>query len=74
MLVIVMKDHLLPPAAVCHNCPMASQSGLPRWRRGRLRCGHPVARNVEALSVPTVPVQYECAMGFRIAELAEKTA
>ena len=82
MLVIMMKDRLLSPAAVCCNCPMASQSGLPRWRRGRLRCGRPIERAVEqaiaqpseCAAEPKAARQYECAMGFRIAKLSEQSA
>ncbi len=85
MLVIVMKNQLLSPAAVCNNCPMASQSGLPRWQKGRLRCGRPIERATQKevdkaigpLSehpTPKACTQYECAMGFRIAELSERSA
>ena len=89
MLVIVMENQLLSPAAVCNNCPMASQSGLPRWKKGRLRCGRPiecatnkeVSRNIDQTigspsehPTPEVCTQYECAMGFRIAELSEQSA
>ncbi|MGB3768025.1 MAG: hypothetical protein WA947_15820 [Phormidesmis sp.] len=96
MLVIVMENQLLSPAAVCNNCPMASQSGLPRWKKGRLRCGRPVERankkeadaaNAQAdcpaadkamgspseLPSQKACTQYECAMGFRIAELSEQS-
>jgi hypothetical protein len=75
VLVIVMEDHLLPPAAVCPSCPMASQSGLPRWHQGQLRCGRLVDSTGEGATgegaLPAGPVQYECAMGFRIAELED---
>lgn len=90
MLVIVMKNQLLSPAAVCNNCPMASQGGLPRWKKGRLRCGRPIEcatshqevnRAVEQtigspakLPNPKACTQYECAMGFRIVELSEQSA
>lgn len=90
MLVIVMKDRLLLPAAVCQGCPMASQSGLPRWRQGRLRCGRPIEHPRGHLqhslldshasegcidtSENKVPMQYECTMGFRIAHLSEQSA
>lgn len=86
MLVIMMEDHLLSPAAVCGSCPMASQNGLPRWRRGRLRCGRSIERTAELSNTsradrstdcsaePKAPLQYECAMGFRVAKLSEKSA
>ena len=100
MLVIVMENNLLPTAAVCKSCPMASQSGLPRWRRGRLGCGRPIEQTeapegcienaivedaiaqkaeqtAESRSASKaenkMPVQYECAMGFRIAKLSEQS-
>ncbi|MEL6778772.1 MAG: hypothetical protein AAFO06_16095 [Cyanobacteria bacterium J06597_16] len=66
MLVILIEDQLLSPSAVCHNCPMASQSGLPRWNRGRLRCGRPIEKALEK-----APAQYECTMGFRVAEVSD---
>lgn len=90
MLVIVMKNQLLQPATVCQSCPMASQSGLPRWQHGRLRCGRPVTQALDAGSSQSPqnpsaqnpsaqnqdtqnqrPQQYECAMGFRVAELSD---
>jgi hypothetical protein len=66
MLVILMENQLLQPEMICKSCPMASQSGLPRWQEGRLRCGRPVIQ-------PTHqgPAQFECAMGFRVAELSD---
>ncbi len=66
MLVILMKNQLLQPEMVCKSCPMASQSGLPRWQQGQLRCGRPVTQPIHQ-----GPAQYECAMGFRIAELSD---
>lgn len=66
MLVILTGDQLLSPSAICHNCPMASQSGLPRWHQGRLRCGRPVEKILDK-----APAQYECTMGFRVAEVPE---
>ncbi len=75
MLVILMENQLLQPATVCQSCPMASQSGLPRWQQGRLRCGRPVTKALDTDSIQSPqnqsPQQYECAMGFRIAELSD---
>ncbi|MEO0455675.1 MAG: hypothetical protein AAF152_03715 [Cyanobacteria bacterium P01_A01_bin.114] len=65
MLVIVMKNRLLPPGTVCQSCLMADQSGQPRWQNGQLRCG----RLLETCA-PEGPVQYECTMGFRVAEVS----
>lgn len=89
MLVILMKGQLLQPSAVCQSCPMASQSGQPRWHQGRLRCGrliespvgdgadeNAVADNASSCKDAVIaenkcPAQYECAMGFRVAELRD---
>jgi hypothetical protein len=64
MLVILMDNQLISPEQVCQTCLMASQSGQPRWASGRLRCGR-------MLQPPTdqQPEQYECQMGFRIANI-----
>lgn len=68
MLVILIEDQMVQPKTVCQSCPMASQSGLPRWNQGRLRCGHLVERPVEDM------LQYECTMGFRVAKLSNVDA
>ncbi|MEM9904299.1 MAG: hypothetical protein AAF921_04660 [Cyanobacteria bacterium P01_D01_bin.44] len=65
MLVIVTKNRLLPPTSVCQSCLMADHRGQPRWQNGKLRCG----RRLEA-HTPEEPVQYECTMGFRVAEVS----
>ena len=64
MLVVVMENHVLPPASVCQNCLMADHSGQPRWQAGKLQCGQMLEPRI-----PKAPVQYRCAMGFRIAEV-----
>lgn len=66
MLMILIEDRMVQPQAVCQSCPMANQSGLPRWNRGRLRCGHLVEQTLEEGSA-----QYECTMGFRVAKLSD---
>jgi len=66
MIVILIDDQRVEPATVCQSCPMASQSGQPRWQQGRLRCGRPVDKAVGKGST-----QYECTMGFRVAELTD---
>jgi len=70
VLVILMKDRLLQPSAVCQSCPMANQSGLPRWQRGRLRCGRLIEASGEADERKGL-AEYECAMGFRLAKIAD---
>ncbi len=74
MLVILMKNQLLQPEMICKSCPMASQSGHPRWQQGRLRCGRPVVPESNSSINHQGPAQYECAMGFRIAELADPSS
>lgn len=64
MLVILIDNQLIPPQKVCQTCLLADQSGQPRWQRGQLRCGHAVHKLTEQL-----PDQYECEMGFRIANV-----
>jgi hypothetical protein len=64
MLVVMMEEQLLSPAAICPTCLMADQAGNPRWHQGRLRCGRLVADNNSGQ-----PPQYECQMGFRIANI-----
>ena len=64
MLVILMEEQILSPACVCQTCLLADRSGQPRWRQGKLGCGHVVRK----LS-PQQPEQYECEMGFRVANI-----
>ncbi|MDX2212077.1 MAG: hypothetical protein SFY66_02195 [Oculatellaceae cyanobacterium bins.114] len=63
MLVILMEKQILAPHHVCQTCLMADQSGQPRWQQGQLRCGRVLAVN------DNQPVQYECQMGFRVANI-----
>lgn len=64
MLVILMENQILTPLKVCQSCLLADRSGQPRWSHGQLRCGQ---------QLPTInaqqPDQYECMMGFRIANI-----
>lgn len=71
MLVILMEDQILPPATVCQSCPMANQSGLPRWHRGQLGCGRLIVGVLATQDSEQAPAQYECTMGFRIAKLSD---
>lgn len=64
MLVVVMENQLLSPQQVCQSCLMADQSGQPRWQPGKLRCGRALTKAPDNL-----PEQYECQMGFRIANI-----
>ena len=64
MLVILMDDRIISPQQVCQSCLLADQMGQPRWRQGQLRCGHAIRKLTE-----NQPDQYECHMGFRIANI-----
>lgn len=64
MLVILMDEQVLSPSQVCQGCLLADQNGQPRWRHGKLGCGHAVRKLTE-----NQPDQYECEMGFRIAKV-----
>lgn len=64
MLVILMNNQLVSPQQVCQSCLLADQSGQPRWRAGRLRCGRAVRAAIDQQ-----PEQYECQMGFRVANI-----
>lgn len=64
MLVIVMEEQILAPQHVCQSCLLADQSGQPRWRGGQLRCGRAIRKLTDGQ-----PDQYQCLMGFRIANL-----
>lgn len=64
MLVILMDDRIISPQQVCPTCLMADGSGQPRWRHGQLGCGHALGKPVEHQAE-----QYECQMGFRIANI-----
>lgn len=64
MLVILMENQILDPHQVCQGCLLADQSGQPRWKSGQLSCGHLLHKPVD-----NKPSQYECQMGFRIANI-----
>lgn len=64
MLVVLMDEQMLSPERVCQSCLMATQQGQPRWSGGQLRCGRSLRKQAE-----TQPDQYECQMGFRIANI-----
>ncbi|OCR00099.1 hypothetical protein BCD67_20675 [Oscillatoriales cyanobacterium USR001] len=64
MLVILMENQMLIPQSVCQSCLLADHSGQPRFRENQLRCGHPIRKPAAG-----APDQYECQMGFRIANI-----
>lgn len=66
MLVILTEDQLLSPQVVCQSCLLADRQGQPRWHHDRLCCG----RLLDQLSdTEPHPKQYQCQMGFRVAEV-----
>ncbi|HEY9752438.1 MAG TPA: hypothetical protein V6C46_05780 [Coleofasciculaceae cyanobacterium] len=64
MLVILMDNQLIAPEQICQTCLLASQAGQPRWSNGQLRCGHAIQKLAKQQ-----PDQYECEMGFRVANI-----
>lgn len=66
MLVILMDDQILSPACVCQSCLLADRNGQPRWRQGKLGCGHAVRKPTQQQ-----PDRYECEMGFLVANIED---
>lgn len=64
MLVIVTEQQVLPTKQVCSGCLMADRGGSPRWRKGKLCCGHLVDNRDGEL-----PKIYECQMGFHVTDI-----
>ena len=64
MLAILTDNQIFTAKQICQTCLMASQSGEPRWQNGQLRCGHAIGKQAA-----DQPDQYECQMGFRIANI-----
>jgi hypothetical protein len=64
MLVILTDDQVFAPEQVCQSCLLANNSGQPRWHQGKLRCGKAIRNCAEQQ-----PDQYECMMGFRLANI-----
>ncbi len=64
MLVILTDEQILSVQQVCPSCLMADRSGLPRWREGKLCCGHALNKSAEGRA--TI---YECQMGFRLTQV-----
>lgn len=64
MLVVLTENHILTPKQVCQSCVLADTSGEPRWRSGKLCCGHAIAKLTNQQ-----PELYQCAMGFCLAKI-----
>lgn len=63
MLVLLTDKQVLSPSQVCPGCLLADQNGQPRWRQGKLGCRNRLHKYTAK------PNQYECQMGFRVANL-----
>jgi hypothetical protein len=64
MLVALGEEQIISIRQICQGCLLADHTGLPRWRQGKLCCGHLLAQ-----SGGSQPTLYECKMGFRLAEI-----
>ncbi|MGK7873866.1 MAG: hypothetical protein AB4426_11305 [Xenococcaceae cyanobacterium] len=64
MLVILTDEQVLSTQQVCQGCLLADRRGLPRWRQGKLGCGHFLGKPGK-----NQPALYECQMGFLIANI-----
>lgn len=64
MLVILTESQILVPQRVCQSCLLADQSGQPRSHNGKPTCAHALNKLVAQQAT-----QYECKMGFRLAEV-----
>jgi hypothetical protein len=71
MLVILTERQILSTKQVCSSCLMADSGGLPRWRKGTLCCGHPVAKqnSDSKLAASDRAKIYECQMGFHLTDI-----
>jgi hypothetical protein len=64
MLVVILKNQIIPPQQVCQACLWADHDGQPRWRQGKLCCGQLVRDCNEQQ-----PIAYQCQMGFKLVEI-----
>lgn len=73
MVVILTEQQVLSTKQVCSSCLMADSGGLPRWRKGKLCCGHLVENSIsdrlETSPHRDRPKIYECEMGFRVTNI-----
>ncbi|MEM8602661.1 MAG: hypothetical protein AAGF24_02340 [Cyanobacteria bacterium P01_H01_bin.121] len=65
MLVILTENQVLEPQRVCTSCLLATHEGQPRLNSGHPCCGKALHKGGDRY-----PTQYQCAMGFRLAEIA----
>jgi hypothetical protein len=64
MLVVLTEEQVISVQQICHSCLLANSAGLPRWRQGKLCCGHLLGKSGQSQ-----PEIYECEMGFKIAQV-----
>lgn len=71
MLVILTDRQILSTKQVCDGCLMADSRGLPRWRQGKLCCGHLVEtfKNDAGITCSERAKVYQCQMGFQVTEI-----
>ena len=74
MLMVVTETQILNPQQVCCGCLLANANGEPRWKGGKLGCGHPLG-HLSPYGACTqrgeeLPEQYECEMGFRLTQVS----
>lgn len=64
MFVILTESQVIFPQRVCQNCLLADQGGQPRSHNGK-----PICANILNKLATQQATQYECKMGFRLAEI-----
>lgn len=71
MLVILTDRQILSTNQVCGGCLMADSGGFPRWRQGKLCCGHLLDNQNDSseLAMRDRPKIYECQMGFHVTDI-----
>ncbi|MGA7952482.1 MAG: hypothetical protein WCA07_03075 [Gloeobacterales cyanobacterium] len=67
MWVVILEKQVIRSDIVCSSCLLANSQGHPRYDNGRLRCGRLSQTLPEAIS------QYQCTMGFQLAQTLEAT-
>lgn len=74
MLVILTDEQIISTQQVCSSCLLANHQGTPRWNKGKLGCGHSLARasgDKPQASLCDRANLYECQMGFLLANIDE---
>ena len=64
MVIILTDENILSSQQVCQSCLLADSQGSPRWRQGRLCCGHSLRQGENKQAN-----LYECQMGFRVTNI-----